>query len=220
MPDVVGGQRVERVCMPRGARAGVALFGADTRVEHTVSPSVDLGEAAAHRARRVPAVPLHGDQLGDSLEQIEPLLGPVARVRLDGDAVFLAFFGRDSLISGIQALPDTPQRLTDGLTPSARGLLAEMASVASALWFGAADAYIDRVMEIANVSRITMTNAVFDDNERQRWLAKPQPGADSRFAGVLRFDPILRNWPAAAMRLSGSVRPGTTPSRSRHCCSA
>ncbi len=64
------------------------------------------------------------------------------------------------------------------------------------------DAYIDRVMELANVSRITMTNAVFDDNERERWLAKPQAGADSRFAGVLRFDPILRNWPAAAMRLS------------------
>ncbi len=38
----------------------------------------------------------------------------------------------------------TPQRLTDGLTPRARGLLAEMAAVASTLWLGAADAYIDR----------------------------------------------------------------------------
>lgn len=38
----------------------------------------------------------------------------------------------------------TPQRLTDGLTPRARGLLAEMGRVASSLWLGAADAYIDR----------------------------------------------------------------------------
>jgi phosphate transport system protein len=38
----------------------------------------------------------------------------------------------------------TPQRLTDSLTPRARGLLADMASVASTLWLGAADAYVDR----------------------------------------------------------------------------
>ena len=71
-------------------------------------------------------------------------------------------------------------------------------------WFAAQDpdAYIDRVMEIANVSRITMTNAVFDDNERQRWMADPHVADDSRFAGVLRFDPILRDWPAAAKRLT------------------
>ncbi len=71
-------------------------------------------------------------------------------------------------------------------------------------WFAAQDpdAHIDRVMEIANVSRITMTNAVFDDNERQRWLDNPRAGDDSRFAGVLRFDPILCDWPAAAGRLS------------------
>jgi hypothetical protein len=71
-------------------------------------------------------------------------------------------------------------------------------------WFAQQDPdkHIDRVMEIAGVSRITMTNAVFDDNERGRWLAKPQAGADPRFAGVLRFDPILRDWPAAARRLS------------------
>jgi hypothetical protein len=47
-----------------------------------------------------------------------------------------------------------------------------------------------------------MTNAVFDDNERQRWLADESVGNDSRFAGVLRFDPILRNWPEAAKKLS------------------
>jgi hypothetical protein len=71
-------------------------------------------------------------------------------------------------------------------------------------WFAEqnADAHIDRVMEAAGVSRITMTNAVFDENERRRWLAHPEIGADSRFAGVLRFDPLLCDWPAAAKRLS------------------
>ena len=38
----------------------------------------------------------------------------------------------------------TPQRLTAGLTPRARGLFADMASTASALWVGAANAYSDR----------------------------------------------------------------------------
>jgi hypothetical protein len=47
-----------------------------------------------------------------------------------------------------------------------------------------------------------MTNAVFDDNERERWLANPTIASDSRFAGVLRFDPLLRDWPAAAAKLS------------------
>jgi hypothetical protein len=62
--------------------------------------------------------------------------------------------------------------------------------------------YIDRVMEVANVSRITMTNPVFDDNERNRWLADPGVGSDPRFSAVLRIDPILRNYPEAAGKLS------------------
>jgi hypothetical protein len=61
--------------------------------------------------------------------------------------------------------------------------------------------YIDRVMEISNVSSITMTNPVFDDNERNRWLKNPAVAADSRFKGVLRIDPLLRGWPTAAKRL-------------------
>ncbi|MEQ8848906.1 hypothetical protein [Botrimarina sp.] len=64
------------------------------------------------------------------------------------------------------------------------------------------DEHIDRVMELAGVNRITMTNAVFDDNERQRWLEDEKVGADPRFAGVLRFDPLVRDWPAAAAKLS------------------
>lgn len=70
-------------------------------------------------------------------------------------------------------------------------------------WFDAQDPgrFIDRVMQLANVSKITMTNAVFDDEERSRWLADPNVGADPRFAAVLRIDPMLRDWPAAAGKL-------------------
>jgi hypothetical protein len=46
-----------------------------------------------------------------------------------------------------------------------------------------------------------MTNDVFDDNERERWLADPTIGDDPRFAAVLRFDLLLRDWPSAAKRL-------------------
>lgn len=62
--------------------------------------------------------------------------------------------------------------------------------------------YVDRVMQIANVERITMTNPVFDDNERARWLKSPQVAADPRFTAVLRIDPILRDWPAAAKKMA------------------
>ena len=69
-------------------------------------------------------------------------------------------------------------------------------------WFREQDPndHIDRVMELANVESITMTNAVFDDNERGRWLAGIAP--DSRFTGVLRFDPLLLDWPNAGMKLA------------------
>jgi hypothetical protein len=60
---------------------------------------------------------------------------------------------------------------------------------------------IDRVMELSNVSSITMTNAVFDNNERKRWLADAKVGVDPRFTTVLRIDPILRDWPKAAKLL-------------------
>ena len=68
-------------------------------------------------------------------------------------------------------------------------------------WFREQDPneYIDRVMSIANVKSITMTNAVFDDNERHRWLAGIKP--DPRFTGALRFDPLLLDWPTAAAKL-------------------
>ncbi len=76
------------------------------------------------------------------------------------------------------------------------------------------DEYIDKVMQLANVSSITMTNAVFDDNERSRWLANPRVAADSRFRAVLRIDPLLRNFPQAAAKLTEwgfATEPEPTP---------
>lgn len=63
------------------------------------------------------------------------------------------------------------------------------------------DKYVDKVMEAANVSSITMTNAVFDDNERQRWYADSGIGDDPRFAAVLRFDPLILDWSDAGKKL-------------------
>lgn len=62
--------------------------------------------------------------------------------------------------------------------------------------------YIDKVMQISGVEQITMTNPVFDDNERNRWLANPNVGDDPRFKAVLRIDPLLRAWPEAAKKLT------------------
>ncbi|HET6248603.1 MAG TPA: hypothetical protein VFE47_12955 [Tepidisphaeraceae bacterium] len=62
--------------------------------------------------------------------------------------------------------------------------------------------YVDRVMELANVQSITMTNPVFDDNERARWLANPQALADPRFKAVLRIDPILLDYANAARKMT------------------
>lgn len=62
--------------------------------------------------------------------------------------------------------------------------------------------YIDRVMQLANVSSITMTNPVFDDNERARWLADSAVGNDPRFSAVLRIDPLLRDYPTAAKKMN------------------
>ncbi len=62
--------------------------------------------------------------------------------------------------------------------------------------------FIDRIMEMSNVEAIVMTNAVFDDNERARWIKEPAIGSDPRFRAVLRIDPLVRNFPAAAEHLS------------------
>lgn len=68
-------------------------------------------------------------------------------------------------------------------------------------WFREQDPseYIDRVMQLANVTSITMTNAVFDENELGRWQAGIAP--DPRFRGVLRFDPLLLDVAGACQKL-------------------
>ncbi len=71
-------------------------------------------------------------------------------------------------------------------------------------WFAqqTADQYIDRVMELANVDSITMTNPVFDDPERLMWEKNQKVGDDPRFEAVLRIDPLLRDWPGAVAKMS------------------
>jgi hypothetical protein len=46
-----------------------------------------------------------------------------------------------------------------------------------------------------------MTNEVFDDNERGKWLSNPKLGSDPRFKAVVRIDSMLRDYPTAAKRL-------------------
>ena len=61
---------------------------------------------------------------------------------------------------------------------------------------------IDLCMKSANVESLTMTNPVFDDNERARWLKDPSALRDPRFKAVLRIDPMIRSWPTAARKLT------------------
>ena len=72
------------------------------------------------------------------------------------------------------------------------------------LWFAEQkpSQYIDKVMELVRIDSITMTNAVFDEHERNVWLADPTVGDDPRFEAVLRIDPLLRDWPTAARQLA------------------
>lgn len=71
-------------------------------------------------------------------------------------------------------------------------------------YFAAQDVsrHIDKVMQVAGVERLTMTNEVFDENERGRWLANPDIASDERFRAVVRIDLMLRDWPAAAKKLT------------------
>jgi hypothetical protein len=106
------------------------------------------------------------------------------------------FLERSPISEACRGVLTTLERL--GLDVSARNLDSYRR------WFAEQDPdrHIDRVMELAGITRITMTNAVFDDNERLRWLENPHVGDDPRFAGVLRFDPLLRDWVGAAAQLT------------------
>ncbi len=68
-------------------------------------------------------------------------------------------------------------------------------------WFAAqkpAD-HVERVLRLANVQSVCMTNSPFDDEERAYWEARPP--RDPRFQAALRIDPLLLAWPDAAARL-------------------
>jgi hypothetical protein len=71
-------------------------------------------------------------------------------------------------------------------------------------WFDEREpnAHLASVLGLARVERVTMTNDLFDDNERARWLADPSLWSDPRFPAVLRFDSLVVDWPAAAPRLA------------------
>lgn len=61
------------------------------------------------------------------------------------------------------------------------------------------DAYVERVLKIANVASICMTNSPFDDEERPLWESGFT--RDPRFRAALRIDPLLVDWPRTAARL-------------------
>ncbi|MCE9589335.1 MAG: glucuronate isomerase [Planctomycetes bacterium] len=64
------------------------------------------------------------------------------------------------------------------------------------------DKYATKVMQVASVDSITMTNPVFDDHERAMWERDAAVGDDPRFTAVLRIDPLLRDWPSACAKLT------------------
>jgi hypothetical protein len=64
--------------------------------------------------------------------------------------------------------------------------------------WSAAD-FVTRCCEAANVRKICMTNSPFDDLERPVW--ERGFARDSRFVAGLRVDPLLVDWPNAAMKL-------------------
>ena len=63
------------------------------------------------------------------------------------------------------------------------------------------DGYTDRVLALANVHTVVMTNDPFDPVEREVWQRNPE--RDPRFKAVLRIDPLLLGWPAVAEQLKG-----------------
>ena len=57
-----------------------------------------------------------------------------------------------------------------------------------------------RIMDLAGVHTICMTNSPFDDVERSVWEGGWTP--DARFTSALRIDPLLLDWPVSALRLA------------------
>jgi hypothetical protein len=62
-------------------------------------------------------------------------------------------------------------------------------------------AHVDRVLEMASVSDVVMTNDPFSEQETQAWQS--DLSLDNRFHASLRLDGLLNDWPAAFELLSG-----------------
>lgn len=70
-------------------------------------------------------------------------------------------------------------------------------------WFAGQDpdVFVGRVLEIANVAMVGMTNSPFDSEERRFWNDSTR--RDPRFFAALRIDPLLLSWPEACRQLAG-----------------
>ena len=70
-------------------------------------------------------------------------------------------------------------------------------------WFAGhhLEGHLLRVMDLAGVRTICMTNSPFDAKERAVWDGGWQ--RDARFTSALRIDPLLLDWPAACRQLAG-----------------
>jgi hypothetical protein len=62
-----------------------------------------------------------------------------------------------------------------------------------------ADDYLDRVLELAGVSAVVMTNDPFDEKELRVWQDAGE--IDRRFHAALRIDPLLMDWPGTAPKI-------------------
>jgi hypothetical protein len=89
------------------------------------------------------------------------------------------------------------QALGLGLPVSARALSACRA----ALGAQTAETQVQRVLALANIEHVVMTNDPFDEAERPFWLAGGR--IPPNFHAALRIDPLLRGWSEAQARLQG-----------------
>jgi hypothetical protein len=87
---------------------------------------------------------------------------------------------------------------------SAFGLDARARDLAEARSFFAsrdASEHTPRVLDLAGVSDVVMTNDPFDPHEARVWEAAA--GFDARFHAALRMDRLLNDWPNTAAKLEG-----------------
>ena len=68
-------------------------------------------------------------------------------------------------------------------------------------WFAAQklQAHVDRVLDLAGVRTVCMTNSPFDESERPVW--EKGPPRHDRFKAALRIDPLLLDWENASRQL-------------------